>query len=229
MTELSSFQLYSIDLDAAEIEHKTKHQLAGLHAEALKGNQKAWHDLWLYGTKLVLKICNKLSSMDLLRCEYEEAVAEGNAAIGEALTRWNPKKSSFGTWVWIRVRGAILDESKKWSPEPGVVPAEVTLSDDQEHGDDEYTNSLYDLADEEYLGEDPALDLDKARLRRVLPALPERELKYVTLYYFEDQTLNEIADLEGISRNMVHKILKRAEARLGELLLGGLTISAFER
>lgn len=207
--EVSNFERYSIDLDATEIEHKTKKQLAGLHKEALRGNQKAWHDLWLYGTKLVLKICNKLNRLGILT-SFEDAVAEGNLAIGEALTRWNPKKSSFGTWVWIRVRGAVLNEN-------GRSISTLENETDFEVGavDREGLNaglSGIDLVESRYVT--PGDAVETAEMLDAIHLLPDRELEVVVLRYFEDLSQREVGEILGVSREMARKIEARAIDRL---------------
>jgi RNA polymerase sigma factor (sigma-70 family) len=179
--EISNFQRYSADLDATDIEHKTPRQLAGLLKEAQRGNQKAWHDLWMYGTKLVLKICNSLRRADLLKSGFEEAVAEGNLAIGEALTRWNPKKSSFGTWVWIRIRGAVLDQDRKAYLQDNEVSLSVAQVDRE--GVDVVLDGLNQEYDTPF--EEPAESIEPSRLRELIALLPEREYDFIVMHYFE--------------------------------------------
>lgn len=213
--DLTNFERYSVDLDATDIEHKTKRQLAGLHSEALRGNQRAWQDLWLYGTKLVLKICNKLRREELLHCSFEDAVAEGNLAIGEALTRWNPKKSSFGTWVWIRVRGAILNENNK-ALARGMNETSFTVEAVDREGQDTDLDGLnQEDIDSPYL--DPEESIEYAELWDLISTLPEVEQYVVVMYYFEDLPQRDISTLTGVSQQRVSKVLKRAEARLGEI------------
>ena len=216
--ELSNFQRYSIDLDATEIEHKSPRQLKGLLKEAQRGNTKAWDDLWLYGTKLVLKIVNKLNDLGLVY-SFEDAVAEGNLAIGEALTRWNPAKAAFSTWVWIRVRGAVLNQTNK----------DMERDNAEQNFDVEVTNregveedlSGVDLVVSPY-GDPVRLAEHVEFMELVFNQLPDRERDVIVLRYFEDFTQVKVADMMDISRQMVDKIEKRALARLKESLEGGL-------
>ncbi|HHW07997.1 MAG TPA: YlxM family DNA-binding protein [Clostridia bacterium] len=46
--------------------------------------------------------------------------------------------------------------------------------------------------------------------------LTERQRSLVELYYHQDYSLAEIAALEGVSRQAVHDLLKRAESALEE-------------
>ncbi len=46
--------------------------------------------------------------------------------------------------------------------------------------------------------------------------LTEKEKKYFKDYYFENFSLSEIAENNGISRNAIHKQIKSAEQKLDE-------------
>lgn len=216
--EISNFQRYSIDLDATEIEHKSPRQLKGLLKEAQRGNKKAWDDLWLYGTKLVLKIVNKLNDLGLVY-SFEDAVAEGNLAIGEALTRWNPAKAQFSTWVWIRVRGAVLNQTNK---DMDIESNETSFGVEAVNrvGEDIVLDGS-NLVESPY--GDPAKLADHIEfMELVFQELPDRERDVIVLRYFEDFTQTGVADMMDVSRQMVDKIEKRALARLKESLEGGL-------
>lgn len=88
----------------------TKAQAASAH---FKGDKKSNDLLWLHGTQFVHKIVRKLDSLGLLTIEKAEAEAVGYLAVGEALKTWKPSKSTFNTYIWIIVRGRILDSNRK--------------------------------------------------------------------------------------------------------------------
>jgi len=220
----SSFDFYSEDLDRVQIGKLTRKELATLHKHALNGNQEAWDDLWLYGTKLVLKICFTLNKQDLLKTSFEDAVAEGNLAIGDALTRWNPKKSAFGTWIWIRVRGAILDGNRKvYATEQVETSTQVGVTNR------EGVEGFLDGMDTFGQTWDPEEDVQTGLLWDAISQLPGREFSYINMYYFEDLDQAEIARLEGVSDRMVRKILERAEGRLKLMLEQGSGSSSEDR
>lgn len=221
----TNFEHYSADLDLTTIEHRTNTELQALHSRALDGDKDAWHELWLYGTKLVLKIVNKLHKEGLLRSSFEDAVGAGNLAIGESLVRWNPRKSAFGTWVWIRVRFAILDgnradEKKGLTGSSEAAPA--VLSNNASYGD-AWGKDL-DLVDLMQGGLDSE-DYEEAVLYENLYAaineLPPRERRYILEVYFEDGSVAELAAVEGISHQMVRKVLARAIDAIRTFLLPG--------
>ncbi len=207
---MSTFDLYSRDLDAADIRKRSKAELAKLHARMVQGDKEAHEVLWLHGTKLVLKIANKLQEEDLLSMSFEDAVSEGNLAIGEALTRWQPRKSNFSTWVWIRIRGRILNENKKHDKAFMVgaeddAPAVVAEFLNGEDG----VQSLIDLYVTTPHDGDPYRNLYVN-----LGKLPERERDYLYRAYFLDMTHEAIAREDGIARPTVTAVINRALERL---------------
>lgn len=204
-----SFDLYSADLDKAGVTKRSPAALANLHSRMVEGDKEAHEILWLHGTKLVLKIANKLKEEDLLRMSFEDAVAEGNLAIGEALSRWEPRKSAFSTWVWIRIRGGILNENAKHDKEFMT-------------GEPENLDMVPELIDGE-LGRQAVIDLylstpheeDPYRgLYAHLEGLPDREKDYLFRAYFLDMTHAEIAREDGIARPTVTAVITRALQRL---------------
>lgn len=47
--------------------------------------------------------------------------------------------------------------------------------------------------------------------------LTDKQVEYFKLYYYEDYSLAEIADIYSVSRNAIHDQLKKVEERLNEL------------
>lgn len=52
--------------------------------------------------------------------------------------------------------------------------------------------------------------------------LTDKQREYFKYYYFENLSLSEISENNGISRNAIHKVLKEAESKLNhyEKILG---------
>jgi RNA polymerase sigma-70 factor (ECF subfamily) len=57
-----------------------------------------------------------------------------------------------------------------------------------------------------------------ALLRELVDALPERERRVVTLYYYEDRSVSEVASMLGSPEGTVKTVLFRARAALLEQL-----------
>lgn len=47
--------------------------------------------------------------------------------------------------------------------------------------------------------------------------LTDKQVEYFKLYYYDDYSLSEIAEIHNVSRNAIYDQLKRVEARLNEL------------
>lgn len=63
--------------------------------------------------------------------------------------------------------------------------------------------------------------LEAEALREAIWKLPEKQRRRVTLYYFEELTYAQIADLEGCSLQVVAKSVKAAEKSLKKFLSEG--------
>lgn len=70
-----------------------------------------------------------------------------------------------------------------------------------------------------HVGDDePAFDIDPARLQEVLDSLPENYRTPLILFYFEEFTYRDIADQMGVPIGTVMSRLARAKATLRERL-----------
>lgn len=218
-----SFEYYSADLDEQDnIQHRTRKELAKLHTRMVDGDREAYDILWLHGTKLVLKIVNKLHNEGLLWADFNDAVAAGNLAIGEALQRWEPRKSTYATWIWIRIRGAVLDGNYKEQASGMVTPREsvpTVLSEafsvEGDFGSME--NSLFDLG-EPRPGEDVQRLVEHRELVEALATLTVKQHEVIVLRYFEDLTQQETGGLLGISQQAVDTREAGALKRLKKFL-----------
>ena len=212
--EKTSFDYYSSDLENTEISHLSKSQLVDLRTKMLDGDKEAWHTLWLYGTKLVLKICNSLRNANVLSIPYEEAVAEGNLAIGEALTRWEPRRGAFGTWVWLRTRSAIIGlMGRENAAQAHIMDLVVRIGDEAGEFDAfSYDDEVFELQE---------THVENRALYDALLELPEREREVIIRRFFEDKSQQQIADLENVSRQMIDKVERRGLDRLKNKLSEG--------
>lgn len=57
-------------------------------------------------------------------------------------------------------------------------------------------------------------------LRRAIEALPEKQRRAVTLYYLDERTVEEVAEMMGLPANTVKTHLHRARAQLAVALAG---------
>jgi RNA polymerase sigma-70 factor (ECF subfamily) len=135
------------------------------------------------------------------KARADEAMTEALTAIWLRCRNWRGEASA-GTWLTQVAYRVILDHARtrrRWwrfwaagDVEPGGPPAdpsaEVADRDEQEHR--------------------------QQRLDQVLKALSPEDRGLVYLYYFEDQSLAEIATILDVSRDVVKTRLARARAKL---------------
>lgn len=114
-------------------------------------------------------------------------------------------ESSFKTWLFAVIRKTAASERRK------TLLRKVLLN----AGGERMPRSLRT--------EDPALALERsetvARFQRALAQLPARQQQTLHLVFYEDMSLQETAEVIGISVGAVRKHYGRAKARLHDLLL----------
>lgn len=181
-------------------------------------------------------MAKKLDHLALVaRVSYEEFCQEAILGLCRAVVKWDPAKSYAGdikTFFALRIRGHLIDfarkndvltrgEKKRLSHE-GLYWRDAQnerrdLSlDAPAHSDDMDHHVLCDfLAAPE--SSDPG---DRADVLAMLASLPERERMVLFRYFFEDQTLDQIAEEEQITGSRVSQIKSRALERLERFSVG---------
>lgn len=122
--------------------------------------------------------------------------------------------SKFSTWVYKIAYYRSLDYLKKQKRNLNTssIDAEV------EYHLPSIENTLDRLEAEER----------KKTIKRAIDGLPENDAVVITLHYFEELSLKEIADIMGIEANTVKVRLFRSRKRLAELLKNTLEPEIFE-
>lgn len=118
---------------------------------------------------------------------------------GKALFRG---EASFKTWLFAVIRKTAADEQRKRLLRALVrTRAELLVTDSAVN---------------------PVLELERsethARFRRALDRLPKRQRETLHLVFYEDMSLNDAAEVIGISVGAVRKHYARAKSRLRELM-----------
>lgn len=149
--------------------------------------------------------------------EAEEAAQDTFIKAFRSLDKFKGE-SKFSTWLYKITYNTCLDRLKKQKAAPYAVAI------------DDY--GTRQLADTENVLD--ALDEQERHLalQDCLQQLPGDEAFLLTLYYFEEQSLEEIAKVLGIKANNVKVKLFRCRKRLGEVLRTRLEpemISIYER
>jgi len=216
-----SFEQYSKDLDNESYLKRSNAELKGLrHRAIFKHDAAAWDSLWGHGLRLVLKIVNHMVERDVLRnIDRDEAIAVGNAAIGDALLRWNPKAGAYATWVWIRVRGAILTADRQEAL-VGLVGSPTddveVVSNTQVAGGGEFL--LTDLYEEGQVADPSFAGIVSQELQDAIQTLGTRERSYLYQVYVLGIPASDLARADGVSRQRVDQILTLALNRLRGIL-----------
>lgn len=158
---------------------------------------EAWQELWLHTLRLVIHIVRKLQASKVITYEeYQEAIAVGNEAAGEALLKWDPRRSPYQSWLWKNitwsVRGWSLQERScgVTGAHGGVSVVDEAPEEGETDDDIEITSAIVDILRE----------IDK---------LPEGQAYLIQQVYLEGRTIDDLSKERGITYSAVHKLLNQ--------------------
>jgi RNA polymerase sigma-70 factor (ECF subfamily) len=131
----------------------------------------------------------------------EDAAQESLVRIWKALASYDGR-ASLSTWIYTITRNRCLSALERRrelsSLSDAATEAEVEALS---HGSDE-----------------PQATDDYALLRELVELLPERYRRTLTLFYYEDRSIDEVANMLGMPEGTVKTNLHRARAALTEQL-----------
>ncbi|SDH22316.1 RNA polymerase sigma factor [Roseospirillum parvum] len=114
--------------------------------------------------------------------------------------QWQPGQARFRTWLYRVALNQCIDLTRRRA----TVPIE----------------QAGELEDDTPSPEAACHQNQRARrLRAAIARLPEQQAIALTLYYNEDLTAGEVADIMGLRQNAVESLLKRGRQKLRALLL----------
>lgn len=134
------------------------------------------------------------------RAQAEDAAQEALVRIWNALPRYDGR-ASLSTWVYTIARNRCLTALQRRRDEDSLSDAQIAI---------EVETTTPTLPDEPEAGD--------GLLRGLVDALPERYRSTLTLYYYEDRSIQEVARMLGMPEGTVKTNLFRARS----LLLGSL-------
>ena len=159
---------------------------------------------------------------------YEDVLGYAQQGLVEAANRYSPEHgTSFRTFSWSRIKGAIIDGVRKTSRQ-GYHPLEGDLlgdhRDDAPHSRNRDPQTIEAMADQESLLDPPENRLDRKRLRaRLLKAideLPARERDVTLRHYYRGEDLVAISRDKGLCHDYVGRIHTSSIRQLRASLAG---------
>lgn len=137
------------------------------------------------------------------REEAEEVAQDTFIKVFNSLEKFKGE-SKFSTWIYKVAYNTCLDRIKKNKKDEGT----ITIDDFSEHLVKTMENALSKMVDEER----------KKSIQDCLNLLPSEEGFLLTLFYFEDQSLEEIAKIMNITANNVKVKLYRSRQKLASII-----------
>jgi RNA polymerase sigma-70 factor (ECF subfamily) len=132
------------------------------------------------------------------RAAAEDLSQEVFVKVWQALPRYDGR-ARLSTWIYAITRNAAVSALR-------ARRRSVSMSDPAV------------LAEVEGMAATPAAEPADAGLRRQVEALPEKQRLAVTLYYLDERTVDEVAEMMGLPVNTVKTHLHRARASLATAL-----------
>ena len=151
------------------------------------------------------------------REEAEEVSQDTFIKVYKSLNKFKGD-SKFSTWIYKVAYNTCLDRLKKIKREYNV----VAIDEFTEHQVKTLENALDQMEEQEH----------KQKIQECLQLLPSEDSFLLTLYYFEEQSLEEISKVVGLTANNVKVKLYRIRKKLTSILKAQLEpeiIESYER
>jgi RNA polymerase sigma factor for flagellar operon FliA len=233
------------------------------------GSAAARDELLAQNLRLVHHVARQLARTLRVDVEFDDLVSAGTIGLVNAIENFDPSRGlAFSTFAAPRIRGAILDDLRRWDHVPRSVRRKqrqlnaareaLRLKLDRPPQDEELAEALgIDVAtlwrwesdtqdaaqysidqpvenspargtrtplDLLVAEEDDGIDVrlnqeqELAILQREIQALKERERLVLSLYYYEQLKLHEIASILGLTESRISQIRTKALSTLRERL-----------
>lgn len=158
---------------------------------------------------------------------YDDLVNEGWIGALHAVDRYDPELgASLSTYATTRIRGQMMDHIRQYSwlsrrdyanVKEGTATFSLRSIDEPIRNDSDDEASLADLLpdDEDAI----ARMIDQIAIRTVITQLSEKHRSILVAYYYDELTLQQIADLDGVTESRISQKLRAArEAAFRQLM-----------
>jgi RNA polymerase sigma factor for flagellar operon FliA len=178
--------------------------------------------------KLVHYVIHNSKFIDYNILDERDFFQFGIEGLSEAIDRFDPDfGTKFETYAIQRIRGKIIDELRKLSIKPRVIPSNsnedivysnVSLNNPVNE-EDNYL--LYEIIPDDSEIPDVTLEKNEAKemLIKAIKKLDERDRLIITLYYYENLNYKDIAKVLGITVSRVSQVHSRIISILKSSLL----------
>lgn len=168
--------------------------------QVIEGNSNAFAVLVNQYKDLVFTLAYKMLKN---KEEAEEVAQDTFIKIFNSLNKFKGE-SKFSTWIYKITYNTCLDRLKKSKKEKSV----IYIEDFNAHQIKEIENILDTIDEKEKI----------QKIQECLQLLPSEEAFLLTLYYFDDQTIDEIAKVIDCNSNNVKIKLFRSRKKLASIL-----------
>ncbi len=178
-------------------------------------------------TNLVHYVIHNSKFVNLSVVEEKDYFQFGIEGLSEAIDRFDPEfGTKFETYAIQRIRGKIIDEIRKLQIKPrnnydenGNLRYTNVSLDNTPNGDDGY--SLHEIVSSRGPSPDEVVTKNEQKqlLIEAIKELPERDRLIISLYYYENLSYKEIAQILNITVSRVSQIHTKVMKILKKSLL----------
>lgn len=217
VTTFSKYFFYSLVTKGSVVSSNTRMTTSNdqiIINQIIEGNTNAFSVLVDNYKDLVFTLALRMVKN---REEAEEVSQDTFIKVYKSLSKFQGK-SKFSTWIYRVAYNTCLDRLKKIKREYNV----VAIDEYTEHQIKTLDNALDQMEAQEH----------KDKIQQCLQLLPSDDSFLLTLYYFEEQSLEEISKVVGLTANNVKVKLFRSRKKLTSILKEQLEpeiIESYER
>lgn len=168
--------------------------------QVLEGRQEAYAILIERYEQLVFTLALRMLKN---REDAEEAAQDVFVKAFKALSKFKGE-SKFSTWIYRITYNKCLDMLARIKRQPAAADIE------------ELTHM--NLGEVETIVDKMELEERNAQIKKCIERLPEDEAFLITVYYFEDKSVNELVEIMGLTESNIKIKLYRARKRLFTML-----------
>lgn len=162
-----------------------------LLAEQAKTDEEAFSKLYeKYLPQIFGYVARRLGN----RAEAEDLVSNIFLRVLENIKSFNPAKSNFKSWLYTITTRMMIDYFRTHSNKKSEAIEKAEMFTDPAGNPREKAEQAE----------------DRAKVHEVIKKLPERHQKVILLKYFSDLSIEDIAEILGVTKNNASVIIHRA-------------------
>lgn len=165
-----------------------------------KGNEAAFEALYDRYARPVMGVVYRIVQNEAVAAEV---VQETFIRIWDQVSRYDPEKAKFSTWMFGIARNIAIDRYRRQKVRPEAAQSEAEA--------DQFELTP---ADTDQVEEVVGIQIERETVQQAVLSLPDEQRVVIELAYFHGLTRQEIAEQQGIALGTVHSRARLAMKKL---------------